>query len=61
MGVDAGDPEKTWTYTGDLTWTRKVSRKMERAISYRYRRESSDVEDEDLQEHRVTVSYIYSF
>jgi len=61
MGVDAGDPEKTWTYIGDLTWTRKVSRKMERAISYRYRRESSDVEDEDLQEHRVTVSYIYSF
>ena len=61
MGEDAGDPENTWQYTGDLSWTRKVSRKMDRVVNYKYKRERSNIQDEDLQEHRVTLSYKYTF
>ncbi|MBN2562064.1 MAG: hypothetical protein JXQ75_14150 [Phycisphaerae bacterium] len=58
---DVGDTEKTWTYGASLSYSRKVSRKLQRKLTYSYQVESSNLEDEDLEEHRVTLSYMYTF
>lgn len=67
MGSDEGaeavdrETERTWTYRGALSWQRKVSRKLDRTVTYEYQREKSNLENEAMQEHRVTLSYVYRF
>ena len=61
LSDEDGESETIWSYIGDLKWTRKVSRKVDRIVNYNYRRENSNRFDEDLEEHRVTVSYNYTF
>ena len=53
--------EKIWTYSAGLGYVRAVTRKIQRAIDYTYRYEDSNMEEEILDEHRVTLSYIYTF
>lgn len=55
------ETQKTWEYRGSLNWQRKVSRKMDRIISYDYQREKLNLFDEAMQEHKVTLSYVYRF
>ena len=55
------EAETTWTYGTGLTHTRALTRKIDRQLAYRYDREDSSLEDEILDEHRVTLSYVYTF
>ena len=57
----AAESETTWTYGTGLTHTRALSRKIDRRLAYRYDREDSSLEKEILEEHRVTLSYVYTF
>lgn len=57
----AEESETTWTYGMGLTHSRALTRKIERQLAYRYDREDSSLEDEILDEHRVTLSYVYTF
>jgi hypothetical protein len=57
----SGETEKIWTYGTDLTYTRQVTRKLTRIWSYMYDCEDSSLQDEVLDEHRVTLSYLYTF
>lgn len=61
LGDGAGERERSWDYVGSLVWTRRVSRKMQRLVGYNYNLQKSDLVDEDMTEHRVTVSYVYTF
>jgi len=61
LGADAGDIEKTWTYNANLAYNRVLSRKLTRTIEYKYSREESNIEEEPLIEHRVTLNYTYTF
>ena len=53
--------ETTWTYTAGLTYPRKVSRKIDRVIAYHYSYETSSLQSEPLEEHRVSISYVYKY
>ena len=44
-----------------LSWDRNVSRKINRSLSYLYSWEHSNLISENLTEHRVTLSYSYTF
>ena len=57
----AGEAEKIWTYKAGLSYARAVTRKIQRTVSYLYTCEDSNLETEILDEHRVTLSYIYTF
>lgn len=62
MGHDAGEPtEKIWTYNVKLDHTRQLTRNLSRSLSYMYDREDSNLEEELLEEHRVTLSFIRDF
>jgi len=53
--------EKIWTYTAVLSHSAAVSRKLSRKIEYSYSLEDTNTNDEILDEHRVTWSYVYDF
>lgn len=53
--------ERLWTYSVKLSHERALSRRLLRKISYDYSRETSNIEEEPLVEHRVTWSYEYLF
>ena len=59
--IAASPTEKVWTYTTELSYARAVTRKIQRMVSYTYTYEDSNLETEILDEHRVTLSYIYTF
>lgn len=61
LGADAGEIERTWNYRANLTYNRMLSRRLTRIIEYAYTREESNLEDEPLVEHRVTLNYTYTF
>lgn len=56
-----GETEKAWQYTVGLGHQVALSRALARSILYEYRRESSNLELEILDEHRVTLTYDYKF
>ncbi|MFH0909796.1 MAG: hypothetical protein V1929_13635 [bacterium] len=56
-----GETEKTWNYRASLAYSRALSRKLSRELKYGYSVEDSNLEDELLEEHRVTLSYVYTF
>lgn len=53
--------ETIWTYAVTLSYSRAVTRKLRRTIEYAFDYEDSSLETEMLDEHRVTLSYIYTF
>lgn len=55
------ETEKTTTYTANLAYARDLTRRLERVVEYDFSFEDSNIEDENLVEHRVTLSYIYYF
>jgi hypothetical protein len=61
LGEGAGETEKKWNYDVSLTYRRTLTRKLERTLEYKYTREDSNLEDEPLIEHRVTLNYVYTF
>ncbi len=61
MGSNDMETEKKWSYDFMLTHTRALSRKLQRTLSYEYRRENSDLQDEVLDENRVTLGFDYTF
>lgn len=59
--LDGGETEKIWTYTVELAHEVALSSRLNRRLEYLYTREDSNLEDELLEEHRVTLSFIYNF
>lgn len=53
--------EKTVEYTLTLTHSRALSRRLARELMYEYTVEDSNLEDELLIEHRVTLTFTYLF
>ncbi len=53
-----GDDERVWDYTVGLTHNIPINARLSREFSYEYTREDSNLEDELLEEHRVTLSLI---
>ena len=58
---EEGETEKKWTYDVSLEYVRALTRKLQRTLEYAYHREDSNLEDEILDEHRVTLSFDYTF
>ncbi len=60
--LDKSSPkEKRWTYLVTVNHTRQLTRRLSRSLEYTYDYEKSDLEDEHLDEHRITLSYLYKF
>lgn len=60
--LEAGlETEKKWTYDVALDYKRKLTRHLQRVLSYLYHREESNLEEEVLDEHRVTLRFDYEF
>jgi len=55
------ETEKKWTYDVGLQYVRELSRHLERILSYTYHREDSNLEEEVLDEHRVSLRFNYEF
>lgn len=53
--------EKRLTYRTSLEYVRALTRRLERRLAYLYSYEDSNIEDEALLEHRVTLSFDYTF
>ncbi|MBP7828500.1 MAG: hypothetical protein KA248_01140 [Kiritimatiellae bacterium] len=53
--------ERTWTYRVSLRHSQALSRRLDRDLSYEYSMEDSNLEDELLVEHRVTLAFSYTF
>jgi len=56
-----GAEEKIWSYSAGLSHTKPINLKLSRSLSYLYTLEDSNLESELLEEHRVTLSFIYNF
>lgn len=59
--TDTAEPENVTKIKPGFSWDRAVSRKIKRSIEYSYTWEHSNLESENLTEHRVTLSYSYTF
>lgn len=57
----AGDTEETWTYDVELTHQRALTRKLKREVSCYYSYEESNLEEEPLDEFRLTLDFTYAF
>ena len=56
-----GEKEEVLSYDASLAYQRALSRKLTRELKYEYSLEDSSLEEELLEEHRVTLSYVYTF
>jgi hypothetical protein len=56
-----GEAETTWEYTPSLAWDRAVSRKIHRLLKYQYDYNTTSAESEAITEHRITLTYTYTF
>lgn len=61
QGPGAGPKEESTTYTAGLSHSAALSRRLSRNISYLYRYETSNLEDEPIEEHRITVGLSFTF
>jgi hypothetical protein len=57
----SAETEITWTYEASLRYSRLVTRRLSRTLAYEYSDEISNLADEPLEEHRVTLTYTYTF
>jgi len=55
------EEEKIWMYSAGLLHSKAINPKLTRSIGYVYTSEDSNLEDELLEEHRVTLSFNYRF
>lgn len=55
----SGPEERTWTYQFGLSHNRPVTKRLTRSIRYEYYLETSNLEDEDLEENRIEWLYEY--
>ncbi len=53
--------EHRWTYNAALKYSRDITRRISRDLVYKYRYEKSDLNSDGIQEHRVTLTYYYTF
>lgn len=58
---EAEPTEETWTYTVTLAHDTAVSRRLTRRLAYEYRNESSNLEDGSIEEHRLTLGFVFTF
>lgn len=56
-----GPEERVWDYIGTVSHSKPLRGNWTRKLAYEYTREDSNVEEEILDEHRVTLSFIYTF
>lgn len=56
----SGEEEVIWTYTVGLSHSVPINARLTRQIAYTYDLEDSDQEDELLEEHRITLSFVLS-
>jgi len=63
MGPDAGDTEteRTTIYGLRLAHSRQVTERIEQRLAYTYDLEDSNLEEELLEEHRIVLTYEYTF
>lgn len=61
MGEGAGPTEETTSYTAGLSHSTAVSRRLNRNVSYEYRWSKSNLDDEPVLEHRVTLGFTFTF
>lgn len=61
MGEGAGPTEETTTYTAGLSHSTALSRRLSRNLSYNYRWSQSNLDDEPIYEHRVTLGFTFTF
>jgi hypothetical protein len=60
--LDGSSPEeKTWQYEATLSHTAAISRRLSRQLKYEYSLEESNLIEENLEEHRVSLLYTYEF
>jgi len=56
-----GPTEKKWDLGAGLSHTVQLSSSLQRTLKYEYTWEDSNLEDEVLDEHRVTLGFTYQF
>lgn len=61
IGEGSGEIENVTIVTPQLSYDRAVSRKINRSLAYQYHWEHSNLQSENLTEHRVTLKYTYTF
>ncbi len=61
QGPEAGPTERITRYATGLNHSRAMSRRLTRSFGYLYSYETSNLEDEPIEEHRVTVGLSFSF
>ncbi len=60
--VDQGSPEEQLhKVSGRLDYSRAITRRIRRDVSYAYHRDLSNLEDDPLEEHRVVLAYTFLF
>jgi len=52
------DTERTWENSAGLTHTVQINSRLSRVIGYTYMRETSNLEYDPLEEHRVDIAYV---
>lgn len=61
QGPEAGPTERITRYTSALVHSRAMSRRLTRSLAYLYSYETSNLEDEPIEEHRFTIGLNFSF
>lgn len=61
QGEEAGPTEETTTYQAGLAHSTLVSRRLSRSLSYSYRYQTSNFDDEPVIEHRVILGFTFTF
>ena len=55
------ETEKIWDYLFEVVHTKEINANLRRTLSYAFTREDSNLEEELLDEHKVTLSFSYRF
>ncbi len=61
QGPEAGPTEEITSYVAALSHATAVSRRLDRNLTYRYRWSKSNLDDEPIYEHRVTLGFTFTF
>lgn len=61
QGANAGPTEESTTYTAGLTHSAALSRRLNRSFGYLYSYETSNLESEPIEEHRITLGLSFTF
>lgn len=61
QGEDAGPTEEITSYRAALSHSTALSRRLNRTLSYAYRWTKSNLDDEPIDEHRVSLGFTFTF